>query len=213
MVSHWVLCTALLCFSLCYPCCSLDSNSSLSNQAPSSFCFLLPVGNVSIDLNLTALVCKPENVNATNTPTTHVFIPRGRASVDNKMGCAILRSTKGYWTYPKVSENARLESMHYPIRLALQESHDHVVALLTAVVQVFPETFGLDRNESRHFNFSLVHQNQSVYYRVCITGTPVLSNSSLAQYIIMAQPSLDLYFVELLRPFLLSLVVLAMSNV
>nr|AGA19116.1 ORF2b [Simian hemorrhagic fever virus] len=207
MAPLWLL--PLLATSLCF-CNSVCANNATSNSSdPTSraFCFFLPVANLTFNVTFSALVCKPENVNG--TPGGTVVIPAGRASVDNRMGCAILGSQAGaYWSYSAVSEDARYINASVDANVPLQQSHEHVSYMLTALTAFYPEVFGISSgiNHTRSINTTTTANGT----RICISGAPPPSTDGQSIFQISVQS--DLYLAELFRPFILSILLLAMAR-
>nr|AGA19080.1 ORF2b [Simian hemorrhagic fever virus] len=207
MAPSWFL--PLLATSLCF-CNSVRANHTTGNSSDSTsraFCFFLPVANLTFNITFSALVCKPENVNGTSGQT--VIIPNGRASVDNKMGCAILGAQAGsYWSYPAVSETARYINASVDANIPLQQSHEHVSYMLTALTAFYPDVFGISSgiNHTRSINTTTFDNGT----RICISGAAPLSTDKQPIFQIAVQS--DLYLAELFRPFILSLLLLAMAR-
>nr|AGA19092.1 ORF2b [Simian hemorrhagic fever virus] len=206
MASWWLLCLLTTCLSLRHSVCTNNTTNHTSNPAPTSFCFLLPVANFTFNITFSALVCKPENVNSTSST---IVIPNGRATVDNHMGCAILGAQAGsYWSYPKVSENARYYNASVSANIPLQQSHEHVSYMLTALTAFYPDVFGISSglNHSRSINTTTSANGT----RICISGAPPVSTMEQPTFTFAVQS--DLYLAELFRPFILSIILLAMAR-
>ncbi|AGA19104.1 ORF2b [Kibale red-tailed guenon virus 1] len=206
MAPWWLLCLLTTCLSFCHSVCANNTTNNSSDPAPTSFCFFLPVANLTFNITFSALVCKPEYVNLTEEV---IYIPNQRATVDNHMGCAILGAQAGsYWSYPKVSETARYYNASVYANIPLQQSHEHVSYMLTALTAFYPEVFGIQSgtNHSRSINTTTLSNGT----RICISGAPPLNSTELPTFTFAVQS--DLYLAELFRPFILSILILAMAR-
>ncbi|AAB63392.1 minor glycoprotein [Simian hemorrhagic fever virus] len=204
MVSIWFLLAGLSCFQFCHVYCTLNfTNSSSDSQTPVA-CFHLPSGNVSFSINLTAVVCTPSW-----NKTGPIILTYGRLSASTHECTSIRASSGGLWADLSIWERPRSVTGIFNFTDQLAESHQHVYALFIAALTFHPELFGLSRNYTR----SLTIKQSWNETMMCVNGTVVLTNATAAEYYIRTGVDSPMYFVELLRPFLLCLLILMLSDV
>nr|AHH53911.1 minor glycoprotein [Kibale red colobus virus 2] len=189
-----------ICFLYLFHPCSANTNTS--NQTSQAFCFLLPaVSTNNFSLQLTALYCNQEG-------DITLEFDQDRKGED---------ACEEYTFKPKGSTNSHwggfLHKLTTTFNLSLEAHPSHVFVgiLLSYTLTFYPEVFNFTTDHKRAFNIT---QN-GTDWRFCVNQTTTLpvTNRSL-ESTLMSEfgPGWDVYTLELLRPFLLSLLLIGIAE-
>nr|ALS54324.1 ORF3' protein [Free State vervet virus] len=196
MDSSWFLYACISCFFLQCLCNSNNTNTSVTDQVPQATCFSFPRANFSAHLHFEALVCK----------TDGGILHSGYITA-SRDGCSSVASGSGLAVDRSLVQYPHNITADFLLNNSLDQSHSHLAALLTAVLTLDPESFGLDPNQTRAFNVT----SNATSYTFCVNGSILLQNATLGSYYFFNPSTWDLYILELFRPFVLSLLVLSIA--
>nr|AHH53575.1 minor glycoprotein [Kibale red colobus virus 1] len=220
-MARFLLYSSLSCF--CLLCCHYTAYASdnTTNSSSVAFCFYVPTSDkVQILMRLDAMVCSPNNTNG--------VLPFGR-STGSADGCTAYSSCSrsgietgqcsGFWVYSPLTMAPRHVGMEYKLNLSLHPQHESMAMLMSFILTYMPQSFGLDPNTTRSFNYSTVScvspwETAHKCYRFCVNqNVSVPSYTGPFGFYFDRPQGWDIYFSELLRPFLLSLLVLGVSQI
>nr|AIP91300.1 ORF3' protein [Mikumi yellow baboon virus 1] len=191
------------CLCVLYFVCPCCANSNTTNSAPQGICFLLPMRhNITINITLSTLFCTNDGAVEMEVDANHLgddecplsgFKPHG--STTGKYGSFIHHLDQSF-----------------PLNLTSDPSHVYITILLTYIVSQYPSVL-FDNTTNRVYAVNATQTSSE--WRFCINATDIASNSTGSPIadIFTTGPPWDLYYVELLRPFLLSLLMLGLSRI
>nr|AHH53603.1 minor glycoprotein [Kibale red colobus virus 1] len=220
-MARLLLYSGLSCFCLFCCCHTADAGHNSTNSSSVAFCFYVPTSDkIQVLMRLDAMVCSPNNTNG--------VLPYGR-STGSADGCTAYSSCSkegivggtcsGFWVYSPLTMAPRHVGMEYKLNLSLHPQHESMAMLMSFILTYMPESFGLDPNTTRNFNYSTVScvspwETAHQCYRFCVNQNASISKHTGPFGIYFDRPQgWDIYFSELLRPFLLSLLVLGVSQI
>nr|QAB05849.1 ORF3' protein [Southwest baboon virus 1] len=190
------------CLSVFYLICSCSADNNTNDTTPDGVCFLLPMRhNVTINITLSTLFCTNDGEVDMEVDEDHLgndecplsgFRPRG--------------STTG-----KYGSFLHLLDQSFPLNLSSNPSHVYISILLTYIVSQYPSVL-FENTTGRHYAINFTETTSE--WRFCVNGTGVRVNGTgPVTDLFTTGPPWDLYYVELLRPFLLSLLMLGLSRI
>nr|AHH53841.1 minor glycoprotein [Kibale red colobus virus 1] len=220
-MARLLLYSSLSCFCLFCRCHTADTSNNSTDPSSVAFCFYVPTSDkIQVLMRLDAMVCMPN--------TTYGVLPYGR-STGSADGCTAYSSCSkatiqsgacsGYWVYSPLTMAPRHVGMEYKLNLSLHPQHESMAMLMGFILTYMPESFGLNPNDTRSFNYTTVPcvspwNVTHKCYRFCVNQNMTLPKYSGPFGFYFDRPQgWDIYFSELLRPFLLSLLVLGVSQI
>nr|AEC48049.1 minor glycoprotein [Kibale red colobus virus 1]AHH53533.1 minor glycoprotein [Kibale red colobus virus 1]APP93298.1 ORF 3' protein [Kibale red colobus virus 1]APP93337.1 ORF 3' protein [Kibale red colobus virus 1]APP93350.1 ORF 3' protein [Kibale red colobus virus 1] len=220
-MARLLLHSGLSCF--CILCCyrTAYAYNNTTNSSSVAFCFYVPTSDkIQVLMQLDAVVCNPNN--------SHSILPFAR-STGSAGGCTAYSSCSktgiedgscsGFWVYSPITMAPQHVGMEYRVNLSLHPQHESMAMLMSFILTYMPESFGLNPNITRNFNYSTVScvspwERAHRCYRFCVNQNASFQDYSGPFSLYFDKPQgWDIYFSELLRPFLLSLLVLGVSQI
>ncbi|AIP91222.1 ORF3' protein [Mikumi yellow baboon virus 1] len=190
------------CLCLFYAVCSCCANNNTTDKAPPSVCFLLPMKhNITINITLSTLFC-------TNDGSVEMEVDQNHFGDDE---CPLSGFKPHGSTTGKYGSFLHHLDQSFPLNLASNPSHVYITILLTYIVSQYPSVL-FENTTGRVYAVNATETDTE--WRFCVNATDILTpNGSLPiTDLFTTGPPWDLYYVELLRPFLLSLLMLGLSR-
>nr|AIP91341.1 ORF3' protein [Southwest baboon virus 1]AIP91355.1 ORF3' protein [Southwest baboon virus 1] len=190
------------CLSVFYLICSCSANNNTTNTTPEGVCFLLPVRhNVTINITLSTLFC-------TNDGEVNMEVDENHFGDD---GCPLSGFKPHGSTKGKYGSFLHSLDQSFPLKLSSNPSHVYISILLTYIVSQYPSVL-FDNTTGRRYAINFTETSNE--WRFCVNGTDLhVNGTGVVTDLFTTGPPWDLYYVELLRPFLLSLLMLGLSRI
>nr|AIP91287.1 ORF3' protein [Mikumi yellow baboon virus 1] len=191
------------CLCLFYLICTSCANSNNSSEAPQGICFLLPLRhNITINITLSTLFCTNDGAVEMEVDENHFGDDECPLSGFKPHG-----STKG-----KYGSFLHHLDQSFPLNLSSNPSHVYITLLLTYIVSQYPSVL-FENTTGRIYAINATETNNE--WRFCVNATDLsnITSGGPITDIFTTGPPWDLYYVELLRPFLLSLLMLGLSRI
>nr|AIP91248.1 ORF3' protein [Mikumi yellow baboon virus 1] len=191
------------CFCVLYFVCSCCANNNTTGTTPTGVCFLLPMKhNITINITLSTLFC-------TNDGKVEMEVDENHFGDDEcpLSGFKPHGSTKG-----KYGSFIHHLDQSFPLNLSSNPSHVYITILLTYIVAQYPSVL-FDNTTNRVYAINATETAGE--WRFCVNATDLAALNQTLPIVDLytTGPPWDLYYVELLRPFLLSLLMLGLSRI
>nr|AIP91274.1 ORF3' protein [Mikumi yellow baboon virus 1] len=191
------------CLCVFYLVCSGSANPNSTDTPSQGICFLLPIRhNITLNITLSTLFC-------TNDGAVEMEVDENHLGDD---GCPLSGFKPHGSTTGKYGSFLHHLDQSFPLNLTSDPSHVYITILLTYIVSQYPSVL-FDNTTNRAY---AVNATQTpTEWRFCINATDFaeLNGSIPIADLYTTGPPWDLYYVELLRPFLLSLLMLGLSRI
>nr|AIP91261.1 ORF3' protein [Mikumi yellow baboon virus 1] len=191
------------CFCVFYLVCSCCAYNNSSGPSPQGVCFLLPMKhNITINITLSTLFC-------TNDGAVEMEVDESHRGDDE---CPLSGFKPHGSTTGKYGSFLHHLDESFPLNLSSNPSHVYITILLTYIVSQYPSVL-FDNTTNRVYAINVTETPTEWHF--CINATDVhrLNLTHPIADIFTTGPPWDLYYVELLRPFLLSLLMLGLSRI
>nr|AIP91209.1 ORF3' protein [Mikumi yellow baboon virus 1] len=190
------------CLCFLYAVCSCCADNNSTNTPSEGVCFLLPMRhNISINITLHTLFC-------TNDGAVNMEVDENHLGDDE---CPLSGFKPHGSTIGKYGSFLHTLDQSFPLNLSSNPSHVYITILLTYIVTQYPSVL-FDNTTNRVYAINATETTSE--WRFCINATDIHQNGSgPITDIFTTGPPWDLYYVELLRPFLLSLLMLGLSRI
>ncbi|AMB20712.1 ORF3' [Kafue kinda chacma baboon virus] len=182
---------------------SSGANINSTDTAPEGICFLLPVKhNVLVNISLHTLFC-------TNDGAISMEVDENHFGNDD---CPLSGFKPHGSTTGKYGSFLHMSDINFPLNLTTDPSHVYITILLTYLMANFPQVLIPNHNTSLPLALNATVTNTTWQFCINSTNIPSVGSGPIVD-LYTTGPPWGLYYMELLRPFLLSLLMLGLSHI